>query len=63
VVDLVAADEFVDELAAFVVAHVHHGAAVAVSARAAFSCLKRPSAVRLTGVDCGSNGSISTTQP
>ena len=27
------------------------------------SCLKRPSAVCLRGVDLGSNGSISTTQP
>ena len=27
------------------------------------SCLKRPSAVRFTGVECGMNGLISVTQP
>jgi hypothetical protein len=56
-------DEFVDVLVALVVAHVDHHLAVGGHASAAFSCLKRPSAVRLTGLEAGAKGSISTTQP
>ena len=56
------AQEAIEELAPLVVAQsTPPPCPSAASVTSAFSCLKRPSAVRFLGVDAGSSGSISTT--